>query len=321
MKKDQVLAVDIGAGHVTAGVVSPRGRILFSESMETHDPARPAGLLGRLEELLQRQVQQAKERKVELAGIGIGSPGIVNSRLGVVVAAGNLPELFGAHLAERFQSAFGLPVYVENDVNALALGEMRFGVAQGQKNFIVFALGTDLGGGVVLDGKLIPGANFIAAEFGHLTLDLHGKKCVCGGVGCAREWVSGAGLAERARELLPDDSRAISLAGERSRVSAAEVFRAAGQGDAAAAELVEEFGRRFGALVANVMKVLDPEVVVLGGEVCRSEPQILNLVARWTRHYYFPIPQLPEFRLSRFSKATSILGPTAAFLVHHRRRK
>jgi len=319
MSRGQVLAVDIGAGHVTAGVVSRKGQILFSQTMDTQDPERPGSLIARIETLIERQLERAKTGKVAVAGIGIGSPGIVNSALGVVVAAGNLPELFGAHLGERSSSAFKLPVVVENDVNALALGEMLFGVAQGQKNFIVFALGTDLGGGIVQRGKLISGSNFIAAEFGHLTLDLHGQKCVCGGVGCAREWISGAGLAERARELLPEASKAIALAGDRAKVTAREVFQAAEAGDPGAAELVDEFGRRFGALVSNVMKVLDPEVVVLGGEVCRSEPQIMNLVARWTRHYYFPIPKLPEFRLSQFSKATAILGPAAAFLVEHGR--
>jgi len=316
-----VLAVDIGAGHVAAGLVSRSGKILLAESMATLDPARPGSLIERLQALIGKLIARAREEKLTLAGIGVGSPGIVNSDQGVVVAAGNLPELFGARLGEIFSQAFDLPVFVENDVNALALGEMLYGVAKGQKNFIVFALGTDLGGGVVLNGKLAPGANFIAAEFGHLTLDLHGQKCVCGGVGCAREWVSGAGLAERARERLPDHSQAVSLAGKREQVTAREVFQAAEQGDAAAQELVEEFGRRFGALVANVMKVLDPEVVVLGGEVCRAEPQLAGLVARWTRHYYFPIPKLPEFRLSRFSKATAILGPAAAFWAAGRRRK
>ncbi len=320
MSRRQVLAVDIGAGHVTAGVVSRRGKILSSQTMATVDPDRPGSLIARIEQLIASQLERAQAGKIAVAGLGIGSPGIVNSALGVVVAAGNLPELFGAHLGERFGRAFSLPVVVENDVNALALGEMLFGVARGQKNFIVLALGTDLGGGIVQRGKLISGSNFIAAEFGHLTQDLHGKKCVCGGVGCVREWVSGAGLAERARELLPEDSKAIALSGARARLTAREVFQAAEQGDPSAAELVDEFGRRFGALVSNVMKVLDPEVVVLGGEVCRSEPQLMNLVARWTRHYYFPIPKLPEFRLSQFSKATAILGPAAAFLVEHGRR-
>jgi len=319
MSRRQVLAVDIGAGHVTAGVVSRTGEILASQTMDTLDPERPGSLIARIEKLIARQLEEAKSRKLAVAGLAIGSPGIVNSALGVVVAAGNLPELFGAHLRERFHKTFALPVVVENDVNALALGEMLFGVAKGQKNFIVFALGTDLGGGIVQRGKLISGSNFIAAEFGHLTQDLHGKKCVCGGVGCVREWVSGAGLAERARELLSEDSKAVALAGTRAQVTAREVFQAAAQGDASAAELVDEFGRRFGALVSNVMKALDPEVIVLGGEVCRSEPQIMNLVARWTRHYYFPIPKLPEFRLSQFSKATAILGPAAAFFVEHGR--
>src|SRR4030042_126743 len=97
-RRHQVLAVDIGAGHVTAGVVSAGGKILVSQSMETQDPERPGSLIGRLEELIRSQLLRAHEQKLELAGIGIGSPGIVNSALGIVVAAGNLPELFGAHL-------------------------------------------------------------------------------------------------------------------------------------------------------------------------------------------------------------------------------
>lgn len=318
MAGQYVLALDIGAGHVSGGLVNRAGKIELARSMETRGETDGPGLVERLHDLTAGLLDDGSATGLSVQGISIGSPGIVNTDEGVIVAAGNIPELFGAWIGERFREAFGLPVLVENDVNALALGEMLFGVAKGVRNFVVFALGTDLGGGIVIDGKLLRGNNFIAAEFGHLTIDLHGQRCFCGGYGCFREYVSGEGLAERARESLSAESLALRMvSGDRFRLSAAEVFRSAEKGDVSCRELLEEFGRRFGALVANVMKVLDPELVVLGGEVCRTEPGILNLLVHWTRHYYFPLPELPRFQLSEFSKSRTILGPAAAFFVEY----
>jgi glucokinase len=316
-KETFILGIDIGATHTSFAVVSKKGKIFQPRILERKDAQGP--LVESILELSEKIIEAAREEGREVSGIGIGSPGIVDSKNGAVIAAGNLPELFGARLRDIFEEKLRLPVSVENDVNALALGEMLFGVAKGQKNFVVFALGTDLGGGIVIDGKLHGGANFIAAEFGHLTLDLTGRQCVCGGFGCAREYVSGEGLAEQGRRLLGDGSAAVKLAGKRESLKAAHIFRAWREGDAEASALIEEFGKRFGALVSNVMKVLDPEVVVIAGEVCRQEPEVMNLVVKWTRHFYFPIPRLPEFRLSVFSKQESVLGPVAAFLIERKR--
>jgi len=313
-RETHILGIDIGATHTSLGLVSRRGKIGLSEVIERKQGDKP--LVERILEAAEKIIIAAKDQSKAPVGIGIGSPGIVDSHNGVVIAAGNLPELFGARLKDLFAEKFHIPVFVENDVNALALGEMVFGVARGQKNFVVFAMGTDLGGGIVIDGRLHRGANFIAAEFGHLTLNLEGAQCVCGGFGCAREWISGEGLAERGRELLADDSLALELAaGKRENLKALHIFQAWQKGDHAAGLLIEEFGKRFGALVANVMKVLDPELVILAGEVCRQEPELMNQVVKWTRHFYFPIPKLPEFCLSRFSKEEAVLGPAATFLV------
>ena len=309
-----MLGIDIGASRTGFGLVSLSGEIFYPEMIESK--VEGSLLVDRLLEISEKILARAGAEQKKVLGIGIGSPGIVNSKEGIVIAAGNLPELFGARLAEIFHQKFGLPVQVENDVNADALGEMLFGAAKGRKNFVVFALGTDLGGGIVIDGRLYRGANFIAAEFGHLTLDLSGKRCVCGGYGCAREYVSGAGLAEQGREELPGESLALKMAGgDREKLTSQEIFQAWQKGDLYAERLVDEFGRRFGALVANVMKVLDPELVILAGGVSRAVPEMINLVVRWTRHYYFPIPKLPEFTLSRFSKEESVLGPAAVFIV------
>jgi len=314
-KEIHILGIDIGATHTSFGLVSSRGKILLSDVLERKGSPEP--LVNRMVETAGKMMAAAKEKGKIPAGIGIGSPGIVDSKSGMVVAAGNLPELFGARLKDIFHQKFHLPVFVENDVNALALGEMLFGVAKGRKDFVVFALGTDLGGGIVLDGKLHRGANFIAAEFGHLNMDLEGNPCVCGGCGCGREWLSGAGLEERGRECLPEDSLALKLAGGKENLKAIHIFQAWQKGAPGAGQMIEKFGRRFGAMISNVMKVLDPEVVILAGEVCRQEPEVMNLVVKWTRHYYFPIPKLPEFCLSAFSKQEAVLGPVATFLVEH----
>jgi glucokinase len=315
--KNWAAALDLGATSVSAGLVSAGGEIREKRSILTHDPADPRPLRLRLIELAAGLIERAAAEGIALAGIGVGAPGIVDSDKGVLVVAGNLPELLGLPLGPELAEEFGLPVYVENDVNAQALGEMAFGVARGKKNFVMFSIGTDLGGGIVIDGRLHPGAHFIAAEFGHLTLDLSGKPCVCGGVGCAREYVSGAGISDRARDLLSDSSAAVKNAGDRKAVTAKMVFQAARDLDPEASKLVSEFSRRFGAVIANVMKVLDPEMVVLAGEIIRKEPQLISDIVHWTRHYYFPIPQLPDFRASELSKETAVLGPAAAFFSAH----
>lgn len=310
-----VVAVDVGATHVSGGLVSTAGEIRSRREIKTHDP-EDKPLRDRLFAFVSGLKGRAAKARIKPAGVAVGAPGIVDSDRGVLVAAGNLPELFGLPLGDELSEEVGLPVLVENDVNAQAVGEMVFGVARGVKNFVLFSIGTDLGGGIVIDGKVHRGAHHIAAEFGHLTLDLEGRPCVCGGQGCAREYVSGGGMAERARELLGDGSEVVKKAkGRRDRITAESVWSAAADGDAEAKSLVEEFARRFGAVVANVMKVLDPEMVVLAGEVCRREPRLIGEVVHWTRHYYFPIPQLPDFRVSELSKETSMLGPAAAFFV------
>ncbi len=312
-----ILGIDIGASRTAFGLVSWDGKIFYPEIIQSK--VEGALLIDRLLSVSEKILGRAEAERKEVLGIGIGSPGIVNSQEGIVIAAGNLPELFGARLKDIFEQKFQLPVSVENDVNADAVGEMVFGVAKGQRHFVVFSLGTDLGGGIVIDGRLYRGADFIAAEFGHLTLDLGGKRCVCGGYGCAREYISGAGLAERGREELPGESLALKMVGgDREKLTSKEIFQAWQKGDPDATRLVDEFGKRFGALVSNVMKVLDPELVILAGGVCRAVPEMVNLVVRWTRHYYFPIPKLPEFCLSRFTKEDSVLGPVAVFMVERR---
>ncbi len=309
MDVKRVAAIDVGATHASAGVVDSRGGIELRREVPSKGEGPPLK-----ERIFRLAAELIEESGSTLEGIAVGAPGIVDSEKGVLVAAGNLPELFGCPLGPEMESEFGLPVTVENDVNAQAMAEMLFGVARGVKTFVMFSIGTDLGGGIVIDGRLHRGAHHVAAEFGHLTLELDGPPCVCGGQGCARRYVSGAGIAEEAKRVLPGDSLAVMKAeGGREGLTGKDVFEAARRGDGPASALVTEFARRFGAVVADVMKVIDPELIVMAGQICRREPEIISEVVKWTRHYYFPMPGLPDFRISELTKETAALGPAAVF--------
>jgi len=311
-----VVALDVGGTHVSAGLASNAGEIMAARKIASKADESEGPLRRRLIGLVGELIEAALEEMIEPVGIAVGSPGIVDFEKGVLVAASNLPELFGVPLGPELNEAYGLPVVVENDVNARAAGEMIFGVARGVKNFVIFSIGTDLGGGLVIGGKLHRGAHNIAAEFGHLTLDLDGPQCMCGGHGCASEYVSGAGVARKAWESHDLSSTILELAGNDPKtINAGHVFEAARREDQRAKALVAEFIRRFGAVIADVMKVIDPELVVLAGSIIRAQPRLINNLVREARHYYFPLPRLPDFRVSELTKDTAILGPAAVFFI------
>ncbi len=317
MSGQWVIALDAGATHISGGLVSSRGEIRLKQEIMTrpNDPEGP--LKQRIVEFITRLHRQAGEQGIgPVAGVAAGVPGIVDTENGVLVVAGNIPELFGFPLAKEVEKALGLPVHVENDVNAQAVGELTFGAARGVSSFALFSIGTDLGGAMVVRGRVQRGAHNLAAEYGHITLDLDGERCNCGGQGCASRYVSGAGMAEKARAALSENSVLIrSLHGRREELTAQMVFEHAESGDAQAKEVVERFALRFGAVIANVMKVLDPEMVVLAGAIIKNWPAVIERIVEWTRHYYFPVPELPEFRVSELTKETAVLGPAAAFFV------
>jgi len=308
MEEKWVASLDVGATHVTAGLASSWGKVTHESERKTRDEGPP--LKERIVSTAKELCEKAARSGIRLEGAAAGVPGIVDSEKGLLVAAGLLPELSGFPLGPELEKALGLPALIENDVNAQACAEMIFGQARGVSNFVFFSIGTDLGGGLVIGGKLIRGAHHLAAEYGHITLDLEGQRCACGASGCASHIVSGAGLARRAAESRGSGS------GEKGMEPGAEdVFAAARRGERAEQELADEFKRRFGVVAANVMKVVDPQMVVFAGPMMLKEPGLFEEVVSWAKKYYFPVPWLPEFRVSNMTKDTAVLGPAAAFFM------
>jgi glucokinase len=242
----------VGGTTTSAGVVTADGAVLTTAIVATHG-AGPATALPTLVGLVERMLQWAAARGVPVGAIGVGVPGTVDPVTGVIGESHHTADLNGHHLGGTLGARFGLPTVADNDVNALALGEWRFGLGQGARSLVVLAAGTGIGAGIVLDGRLVRGHTGYAGEFGHATVRFDGRPCWCGARGCLAVYASGRGIAE--------------AAGGRE---AARVFQAAAAGEAAAAAIADEACDALGAMIGTIVNGLNPEVVVVTGGVAAA---------------------------------------------------
>ena len=263
-----VLAVDIGGTKLAAGVVDADGKMLERGEVPTlaHEGLEP--VLERIVGLGRDLLARAAAQKEPVQRIGIGCAGPVNLKAGKVFNPPNLPGWSEVSLVRHIESAFGLPAVLENDANAAALGEFRYGAGRGARSLVYFTVSTGIGGGIILDGKVWHGLKDAAGEVGHMTVCPDGPVCGCGNRGCLEAMASGPSIARRAREAVaagrPTRLREVPV------VTSADVVRLAQEGDAVAREVWDAAVKYLGIGVAAVITILAPERVVLGGGVTRA---------------------------------------------------
>lgn len=267
------IGVDVGGTTTAAGLVGPDGAVLAEASAPTHH--RGPGTAGEtIVELIASVRARALEKGLEILGIGLGVPGVVDVTSGRVgTEALHVPELAWRPLGPMVAERFRVPTFVDNDVNAQALGEWFFGAGRGARSLVVLALGTGLGAGIVLDGRLIRGAEGFGGELGHSPVKFDGRPCWCGGRGCLAVYASGRGIAETARARVaghPEEPLLVGAGGDPMRITARLVFRAAAEGDPTAAGIVEEACVALGAMIGIVVNGLNPELVIITGGVAAS---------------------------------------------------
>ncbi|WP_082198330.1 ROK family protein [Bacillus sp. FJAT-26390] len=262
---EYAIGVDIGGTKINAGVVSAKGDVLHTLSLSTlAGQAKTADrVLQAVRELLAEV--KAEQPAIQLKGIGIGSAGQIDWAQGSVRSASDLiPHYAGTELKRMVQQQFLLPTIVDNDVNVLALTEKYLGAARGVDHFLCLALGTGVGGAIVVDGRLVHGSWGGAGELGHLSVDFNGRPCLCGGKGCLEQYASGTNIARRMQEKLQMNGRLSE------NVDAREVFAWWEAGDPLAAEVMEETVAALGSAIASFIHMFNPEVIVIGGGVAEA---------------------------------------------------
>lgn len=277
---DLTIGVDIGGTKVAAGVVDLDGKILAVAKRET-----PASDPQATEDVIAAVVLELAERYAEVSAVGIGAAGYIDAKRATVLFAPNLAwrnEPIKADIEKRV----GLPIVVENDANAAAWGETRFGAGRGHSHIVCVTLGTGVGGGVVINGELYRGEFGIAGEFGHMQVVPGGLRCPCGNKGCWEQYASGTALVREARELAESGSPLavglLELAGTPEGITGPLITQTATEGDPVAMELFEDLGHWVGVGLANLAAALDPGCFIIGGGVSDAG----ELLLRPTRDAY-----------------------------------
>ncbi len=267
--------VDLGGTNIKAGLVTEEGDIVHRHAIATRAPEGPAAVARRICRAVAKCARDAGVDPGRPAGVGIGAPGTIDRREGVVTFSPNLPGWHDVPLRRMVQEALDLPCTLENDANVAALAEQWIGAGRGASSLVLFTLGTGIGGGIVLDGHIWHGANGVAGEIGHMSINPDGPRCGCGNRGCLEAYASATAMVRRLREAVQAGADT-PLASHLDSVTARDIHRAALEGDAVAAENIAQTGRYLGVAVSNVMHMLNPRVVAFSGGVTGAGEMLLS---------------------------------------------
>ncbi len=266
MAKQVILGIDIGGTNTTFALVDRKGNISFKENIPTHQYQEVPIMVRRIKELLGAELQLNNR----LIGIGIGAPN-GNFYNGTIEFAPNLQWTGIIPLAKYFTDEFGVPSFLTNDANAAAIGEMLFGNARGMQDFIMVTLGTGLGSGIVVNGKMLYGHDGFAGELGHVIVEENGRQCGCGRKGCLETYVSVTGIKNTVVELLQRSDVSSELRGFKTEdLSGKIIEQAAIRGDEIAQKAFGITGEYLGKALANVIAITSPEAIVLFGGLAQS---------------------------------------------------
>lgn len=313
-----VLAADLGGTRLAAALVSADGRIIHREDSLTLAGEGPRAVTDHLFSVLDNLLHRQGLVPSHLAAIGLGVAGIVDLSSGRVVSGPHLPGWHNVPLRDTVAQKYGLPVHLLNDASAAALGEHRYGAGRGARNLVLLTLGTGIGGGIIIDGRLYQGALGTAGEFGHMSIDVGGEEDVCGNLGCLETFVSGPAIAAAVRDRLAageKSSRLEAATGQPDGITAEKVGDAARRGDALARDVIRRAGEYLGIGLVNVVNIFNPELVIIGGGLAGLGSLLLVPARRIVRERAFsPAAQKVCIVPARLGNDAGLIGAAACAL-------
>ena len=286
-----VIGIDLGGTKINTALVDRAGNIIARDFRETLGSEGPDAVIARMVSAARQLMSDAGVSPGQIDAAGVCAPGPLDLDDGLVLSPPNLPGWVRVPLRERIAGALDMETLLENDANAAALGENRFGAGRGSRHMIYVTASTGIGGGLILDGKLYHGAIGMAGEIGHHTILPQGPVCGCGNRGCLESLASGTAIARRARECVVRGAPTLIselAAGDRERISAKLVAQAAAQGDAEARMILSQAMDYLGIGMANLVNLFNPELIVIGGGLTNLGEEIFGPVRRAIDRNAFP---------------------------------
>ncbi|AKA70369.1 ROK family protein [Clostridium scatologenes] len=267
MKNKYVIGIDLGGTKISGAIADLKGDIVSKYIIPTNSNEGEKVVLDRITIVIEKVIEESKIDKNQILAVGIGSPGPLDAKKGIILTTPNLP-FKNFNIVEPLKNKFNIPVYLDNDANAAAIGEYVFGAGQGTNNMVFITVSTGIGGGAILNGKIYRGNTCNALEIGHTTIEKDGPKCNCGNYGCAEALASGTAIGRSAKEAVERGEKTSLSSYE--KITAYEVFKEAEKGDAVAQKVLDKALNYLGICVANIIASFDPEMVIIGGGVSKG---------------------------------------------------
>lgn len=265
------IGIDLGGTNIKVGVVNEKYEIVGKSSIKTNLPRPAEAIADSIAEAVELALENAGVTLADVNSVGIGTPGAANRNSGIVLYSNNL-GFNNVNLGEMLKQRLDKDIYVENDANAAAYGEYLAGAGKGYDNVVVITLGTGVGGGIIIDGKIYTGFNFCGAEIGHTVIEYNGRPCSCGRKGCFEAYASATALINFTKEAMLDnpDSKLWEIAGGIDGVDGKTAFDGMRAGDEAGKKVVETYISYLGCGLTNVVNIFQPQMLLIGGGVCKE---------------------------------------------------
>lgn len=267
MRNKYVIGIDLGGTKISGAIADFKGNIVSKYIISTNSNEGEKAVLDRITIVIEKVIEESKIDKNQILAIGIGSPGPLDAKKGIILTTPNLP-FKNFNIVEPLKDKFNIPVYLDNDANAAAIGEYVFGAGRGTNNMVFITVSTGIGGGAILNGKIYRGNTCNALEIGHTTIEKDGPKCNCGNYGCAEALASGTAIGREGKEAVERGEKTSLSSYE--KITAYEVFKEAEKGDAVSQKVLDKALNYLGICVANIIASFDPEMVIIGGGVSKG---------------------------------------------------
>ena len=305
------VGIDLGGTNLKLGLVSADGRILDQLTTPTEADGGPDHVLERMARAVHDLAEQAGIEAGDVAAVGVGAPGPVDWKAGVVLFAPNLKGWINIPVRDTLHEKLGAMVNLENDANVAAYGEFRCGAARGAGTMFLLTLGTGIGGGIIIDGRLFRGTSDTGAELGHIVVQHGGRTCGCGRKGCLEAYASATAVVGRFKDA--EAAGEPSSLADNDEVTCEDIFVAAAEGDDLAARIAEETAEYLAIGITSIMHVLNPEMVVLTGGMMGAGDAFLDRVRHHVRETVFERAwSACEIRWSTLGGDAGILGAALA---------